>query len=382
MCAATVAHVCAGELDHFIDLMRRLAGEILAADRSPVSDSGTTLVIGLNNGERSSLLKVAIHGTARARVTGMVQRSGERPVELKRLETPGGLVVTIGVRSTAQDAQEPLSMSGGSNNRLPSRVRPRVLTDEGMSRSVVSYGTVQGAIVAPVLGANHGTASLLVGEHGSAVPHHSWPRPVVYELPLGSSGVVAWNHSTPDLNQTTGSVMYRLKADDPITIENLPFRPLAGTWWGGRLYWVAWPSGIGSWAPGEDPRFFLPELSLWGIRGDETGLWLDPAAVLADGSRPIPPVHRGWQWHPDHGLEPLPLGPAGPESCRSTTEGWTAAAHHEADVIRLEGANGATMMMTCNRPFRVAWIGRTLLVGTIEGELLLFEKLLDVLQMI
>jgi hypothetical protein len=38
------------------------------------------------------------------------------------------------------------------------------------------------------------------------------------------------------------------------------------------------------------------------------------------------------------------------------------------------------VLLTCYYPYGVAWTGRSLLVGTVNGELLLFERLMDVLE--
>jgi hypothetical protein len=58
-------------------------------------------------------------------------------------------------------------------------------------------------------------------------------------------------------------------------------------------------------------------------------------------------------------------------------EGWTATAYPEADVIRLDSGSGRSLLLTCYYPFRLAWIGRSLLACTAHGELLLFERILD-----
>jgi len=260
-------------------------------------------------------------------------------------------------------------------------VTPRVLTDEILSRSLVSYGTERGAVFAPFHGDDHGRQTFLLREDGSVEPYHSWPRPVVFELPVGAGGAVAWNHRAPRFNQRHGSVMYRPDSDAAVSIEELPFGPLAGTWWRGRLYWVCWPVGVGSWAPGEAATFSLPDLSLCGIRGDADGLWLDPTA--ADGARPSRLPTHGWRWHPDRpgqAPERVALGPHGSATSRAVVGEWTAVAHPEADLIRLESASGARRSMTCYWPYTVAWVGQSLLVGTRDGELLLFEHLLEALR--
>jgi hypothetical protein len=83
---------------------------------------------------------------------------------------------------------------------------------------------------------------------------------------------------------------------------------------------------------------------------------------------------------PGEAPEGVPLGPYGAASCRSTHGRWTAAAHPDSDVVSLHCAGGPTVSLVCDYPFRVAWAGDSLLVGTIAGELLLFESMLDLLR--
>ena len=139
---------------------------------------------------------------------------------------------------------------------------------------------------------------------------------------MESGGVVAWGQGAPDY--VHGCVMHRAGPDAPVAIEDLPFLPARGTWWRGRMYWACWPAGVGSWAPGEEVTFSLPDLSLCGIGGDDSGLL---ARTLGSSSwrgieRRV--LTHGWKWQPGRDPEPVALGPYGAASCRSTAAGWTA----------------------------------------------------------
>jgi len=165
-----------------------------------------------------------------------------------------------------------------------------------------------------------------------------------------------------------------------VTIEEVPFRPTAGTWFHGRLYWAGFPSGVCSWAPGEATTFSFPDLSLFNIRATSIGLLLDPCVRGADGLFRRRVLERGWRWDGRGALEAVPLGPCGAASSWSAACGWTAVAHPEADVVRLESAGRSDLFLTCYYPTCLAWVGRSLLVSNVDGELFLFERLVDALE--
>jgi hypothetical protein len=48
--------------------------------------------------------------------------------------------------------------------------------------------------------------------------------------------------------------------------------------------------------------------------------------------------------------------------------------------VQLESDRGNRISITCYYPFTVAWAGDSLVVATVEGELLIFEKLLGALE--
>jgi hypothetical protein len=262
--------------------------------------------------------------------------------------------------------------SGDAVFPSPLVITPRVLTDEGVARAVLGYTSDRGAVFAPLLG----TESFVVWQDGTIEPRHSWPRPIVGELPFGDDGAVAWNN-WPETGPSY--VMYRPRAGDDPVIEDLPFRPAAGAWWRGRLYWTLFPSGFGSWMPG-DPVLESPDVSLLGLHAHATGISL--ATCLRDengGARRERPA-SAWEWSSDRRLREVPLGPEGAASCRCADTGWTAAAHPEADLVLLESPAGVRLAMTCYYPFWVAWAERSLAVATIQGEILLFEDLRGALE--
>jgi hypothetical protein len=267
------------------------------------------------------------------------------------------------------------------------RIAPRVLTDEGVPGALVTHRRSDG--VACVLFQR--PESVVVRPDGSIRSLHRWPRPIVNELPLGDGGAVAWGDGLsgyPDRVES-GYVMYKRDPEGEIAVQELPVRPTIGRWWQGRFYWnchprrVESPTGLVSWAPGDDsPKWELPELpTTLGMHTGDEGLLFELGGGPIQGGR--------WQrrfglegltWRPGSDLHPTKLGPYGVASARDASGMWTATAHPEADLIHLESANGRRVSMACYYPIGLGWLGDSLLVGTIELELLLFENLLTRLE--
>ena len=331
---------------------------------------GAPVALVLESGSTDQIeLPLAAGDAALARaLTGAtwVDRAVTPPSSVCRLARVGApaRVASIGVRVGRADARR----SWGP------LMTPRVLTDEGVVRGVLPYSTPEGAVCTALRGAE----SFLVREDGSVAPGLRWPRPINGQLPLGDGGAVAWSVGTarwPDGG--SGYVMHCTGPHDEPKIEPLPFAPQAGTWWRGRFYWACFPFGVGSWAPGETPEFALPEFTLFSVHGNGAALLLGPRTRTNDGAAVRRLVTEGWLWQPGQVPCATALGPCGVASSRAVSTIWTAVAHPEADVVQLERTDGVVVAMTCYYPFGVAWAGRSLLVSTADGELLLFEHLTD-----
>jgi hypothetical protein len=290
-------------------------------------------------------------------------------IELARLMVPGGAVSAN------------LRLGRGSAPAMPVApmpiVIPRVLTDSGAARSVFAYSADGGAVCA---GLNQ-RSSVLIREDGSLEPHSEWPRPINGELPFGNGGAIAWSVGAATWpNGGAGHVMHRSGPDEPVTIESLPFGPSAGVWAHGRMHWTCFPFGIGTWAPGEPATFALADLTLYGVHADATGLVLHPRVRSASGNTLRRLSREAWRLTAGAAREPVALGPFGSVSSQSVRSDWTAIAYPEADLIRIDSASGQSFSMTCYYPFMVAWAGRSLVVCTTDGDILLFERLIDVLE--
>jgi hypothetical protein len=262
---------------------------------------------------------------------------------------------------------------------------PRILTDEALRGhlALVAYSTADGPVCVPT----HSRQSIIVREDGSSRPHRVWPRPIVDELPFGDDGAVAWGAPPPrpgDLPEPA-YVMYRRHADDEVHIEDLSIRPVTGCWYGGRLYWSCYSLletwvGLASWAPGEAVRLEIPDLTLFAMQPDESGLRLQPCVYRTGAGNIRKRLADAWLWLIDGPPTRVASGPYGVASSQGACEGWTAIAHPEADLVRFETVDGRAVSMTCFYPLRVAWTGRSLLVSTVQRDLLLFEDMIEHLE--
>ncbi len=257
-------------------------------------------------------------------------------------------------------------------------VTPRVLTAEGLAPGAAAHAAAGGVVVAAL----HRHTSAWIGEDGAVRQYSSWPRTIVGQLPMGE-GAVAWSNGTgawPELG--AGYVMYRERLEGPVTVEALPFRPTAGAWLDGHLYWNTFPRGVGRWRPGTPGDVFLPDESFCGLIADGAALALAPATRDAEG-RALRRVHTtGSRLVAGGGHEQVALPADGASTSRAVgPDGWTATAFPDVDLVALE-RNGRRVDLTCHHPMTVAWAGRSLVTCTAPGDVLLFERLADTLALL
>ena len=258
------------------------------------------------------------------------------------------------------------------SDRALLHVRPRVFTDHGVARASIAYVTARGAVcVSPF-----STTSFIVRDDGSTTEGHRWPWPILNEHPDEGDGLVAWSNGVEHWdNPGPAYVLWRGGEHGHVSRVDLPFRPGWGAWHGGRLYWTCVPSGLGSWAPDSDPLYEMPADSLIAVAADDDGLLLSPMDRDAGGVMMRRRLARGWRRRGGI-MTDVPLGDLGPWTARVTSrDGWIATAYPEADLICLQSPDGHDLHMTCYYPFKLAWLGRSLLVSTVPRDLLLFEAL-------
>jgi hypothetical protein len=269
---------------------------------------------------------------------------------------------------------------GASESHRSAAMLPQPIAQPGPPRAMVTYGVQDGCVYLRF----HETESVLLANDGTERPHHRWPRGIVGELPLGATGAVAWGNgrSLPDLI-TPGYVMYRLRAEDAPVVEELPFRPVIGSWCGERIFWSCLPSGAGgwtglaSWAPGAPPRKEIAGITTFDLHQHADGaLILEPCARRADDAVERRLATMAWRWQPGSPLQPFPLGALGASSHRAELRGWTAVAYPHADTINLTKA-GVALTIVCPSPFRLAWIDGDLIVSTLSLELWRFPHMIE-----
>jgi hypothetical protein len=301
-------------------------------------------------------------------MTGVVRAHVDDRVELPSIAAPT-IRASIVLRSDAPPSRVPPAIVA----------RPRVLFTDRYRRWTIAYAIDRGVVCVPV----NGTESVLVDQDGRITPHRQWPRPILSELPFGDDGAVAWANGRAITPAVAPYVMYRRSARDEPTIEDLPFNPSWGAWWNDRVYWGFLPSdvrperGLASWAPGDARVELTADLTCFDLRPSETGLLLEPSTRPTSTSYERRLLTEGWRWRPARGLEPRALGPYGASGSRSTGPGWSATTYPEADLIVLEANDGTTLFLTVYYPLRAAWAGRSLVVGTVDEQILIFEHFAD-----
>jgi hypothetical protein len=270
--------------------------------------------------------------------------------------------------------QAPSWLAGSSGGRL--RVKPRMLTDEAVPAAHIVYPIDEGAVCVDP----NTRESFVVRPDGSSRVLNVWPRPIDGELPFGTDGAVAWGKgSTDESGSGRGYAMVRRTVAGPVTVHELPFRPVWGAWYHDRVYWACTPTGVGSWAPDAESIVEFEDLTLGSIFVDEAGLTLIPYSSNAAGYPQRVRVDHQWAWEPGDALQVVPQ-PDGAASAKATsTHGWIATVHPDADAVDLTSADGRRVRILCYYPFRVAWLGPSLLVSTVGREILLFHDFSEVL---
>ncbi len=291
------------------------------------------------------------------------------------------IMVQLKPTDTDADTRARLCTGADMNVAEPQMLaRPRILTNEGLERSIVGRRSASGVVcVTP-----YERQSFVLNGSGQRETHHVWPRPIVGEEPWGVDGAIAWGNGLskwPNPAVAAPYVMYRRTAADEVTIEELPVRPSIGTWWNDRMYWNCFPTpvgswtGIASWAPGEGVCLELPSILLYALEPGVDELTLHPCNWVPGKwfERRLQPFD--WKWRPGQQPTPAATGEYGSPVCSDTFNAWTATAFPDHDCIRFDSSDGRTVTMVCHRPLRLAWEDRALLVSTIDREVLLFEDL-------
>jgi hypothetical protein len=371
--------------DEIRDPLARLLG-LEAASRATsevaraTADADVSIRVTRGDDATAVELSLPIAESALGRVmTGVVRAQAGGRMELPSIATPK---ISVSIRVRPLDGAS-LGEVGEARGARPLFVaRPRQILHARFPRWTIAYAVDRGVICVPV----NGTETVIVDEGGRVTPHRRWPRPILSELPFGDEGAVGWANGRSITPAGAPYVMYRRTAHDEPTIEDLPFNPSWGTWWNGRVYWgflssdVRRERGLGSWAPGDARVELTADLTCFDLRPSDAGLLLEPSMLGPKTSYERRLLTEGWLWHPARGLEPRALGRYGASGSRSAGAGWIATTYPEADLVTLEADDGTRVFLTAYYPFRAVWAGRSLLVGTVDEQILIFERLADELE--
>jgi hypothetical protein len=110
----------------------------------------------------------------------------------------------------------------------------------------------------------------------------------------------------------------------------------------------------------------------------KAGVVVEPAFLRLDETLLRRRAKTAWLWtFGSSGLTEIPLGLDGQCTGRAERAGWTAAAYPFADVVVVDGPEGGAARLAISYPLTTAWVGRSLLVCTVHGQILLFPLLLQ-----
>jgi hypothetical protein len=320
------------------------------------------------------VLSLGVAAAALSRVlTGAIRVAGDEAWELGA-DTIGELTVRAIVR-----------VSDSGQTAQPARIvvteMPRRLSLEAPRKLKVAEQTPDGVLCV----VDFGTETALVRADGTLAPYQTWPRPITGAASLGDRGDVAWSNVSQAGRGVTPYLMYRPSPDRDVEIIPVDFRPARGLWWRDRLYLTCIPgpqerAGLVSWAPGEPPSWITRDLHLQGVVPHDESLWLEPFVLGPAETVARRHAAGGWQWTPGGQPTPRTLGGLGASSGCAAAGPWLAVAYPQSDLVILEHRRGARLELRCYNPLRLGWAGTTLVVFAGDGDVLLFERLVDAIE--
>jgi hypothetical protein len=250
-------------------------------------------------------------------------------------------------------------------------IEPDVLSDRGVP---------QGWICATIddrqanLSPRVGSQGVLIDANGDCQSNVAWPADVTGEMPWGQAGgAVAWSRNTSQL-------WLRTSAGSTVVEETVPFRPFdmvlgpAGT-----MFWIGDTGGLWEWVPARSGRF-IGDTPQGRLRLDGDGLIVYPVERDATNRLLWRPRTHAWRYDTASGRhERIDVGTEGQSGSVSRRGAWTARTFPFASRITLRHDDGLTIALACYVPFGVAWAGCSLLVTTMDGDVLLFRDLMRLL---
>lgn len=246
------------------------------------------------------------------------------------------------------------------------------------TRATVLYGVQRGAVcLIP-----YASSTMVVSPDGQLTPYLTWPRPIVGEIPWGR-GALAWgNGMAPDTQRPSGPayVMLRRTLDDEPEVHEIDMRPVVAAWWNNRLVFSAYPTpdgeswvGVGSWAPGERARPELQGCTLFDLRPHNDLLEMASCDFVPGRGFLRPSRGHTLRWDGHHPPQRL-QGTAPIISSLASSAIGLASASPDTDTVLLDTVDGQRFAIPGPTPLKLAWAGDTLVVSTVNRELLLYPS--------
>jgi len=244
----------------------------------------------------------------------------------------------------------------------------RVLTDEGLPKCLIATAHPDiGAIVTPR--GQH--ASFRVDADGAFEPMPEWRSPITGEI-HGPSGAMAWTFTSP------ASLLFRETPTSTVVAAEVPFQTYTAAWWQNRVL-LTTDAGVWSWQPGEAPQQ-LASLSPGVIVDARDGvLHVDPLP-LVDGRLARIRLTTGWDVEIATGrVTERELAAQGQAWSEAPGVHATARTYPEADAVRLV-MEQRELWLVWPSPRTAAWVGRSLVLNTTQGAVVVFTDLLSTLE--
>jgi hypothetical protein len=245
-----------------------------------------------------------------------------------------------------------------------------VLTERGVPRCRNGRSLDAGsAIFAPVHETNR---SIRIASDGTWEELAPWPTRIYGEVPWIDGGTLMWGSEGE-----RHVVGHRPAPHADCIIDPVPFWSWNVVTADGRLpMWPTHNGGLWEWMPGQGGRRLADLPSCLSGRALAAGIRFEPSFRPDAPRYPVKRDGHAFVYDPIAGtVNPEPLPVEGPCWSASVANGWTADAYVHADMIRLEHASGFHTWLICYAPFSVAWAGPSLVVTTMEGDVLLFPDL-------
>lgn len=243
----------------------------------------------------------------------------------------------------------------------------RVLSDEGLPRCLIATPGPDGTAIATPRGQ---TASYRVEGGGAFERMAEWPAAIVGEI-HGEHGQMAWSYTTEPV------LLSRRSDTGHVETVGVTFQTYAAVWWQ-NLVVLTTSEGVWTWVPGAAPIRLadLPPAVIARLDGD--AVEVDPLPLESGRLRRVR-LGRGWTINlRSRAVTDRALESVGQRWLAHRTDERSAISFPQADVVRIEQPS-VTRSLVWPSPRAAIWIGRSLLVNTTSGDVVLFDGLVDTL---